>query len=250
MSASADGRLIAERRPHSLAMMDRQEARIVAWFPSVEQLYIDERARPLQRLIAIWLADVGVQRIHAGLVASRGSGALFVGQSGSGKSTSSIACLLDGFSYLGDDCVGLSTEPDGCFLGHGIYGSGLITPGHMARFPELASFCSPGNHSEEDKQVVSFTGMAEGRLERSVSIGVLILPRVVNAVDTTARRARASEAMLALAPSSMLYVPGGQRRSIDHLGRLVEQVPAYILELGSDVRQISRRVDELLEGHR
>jgi hypothetical protein len=247
MSASQDGRFIAEYRPHCLAVADRHEGRIIAWIPSVEQLYLDERARPFQRMMAIWLADLGIQRIHAGLVAKRGRGALFVGRSGSGKSTSSIACLLDGFSYLGDDCVGISAEPDGSFAGYGIYGTGLIDPGHMARYPELAAFCAPGNHPEEDKQVVSFAGIAAGRLERKVTIGAVVLPRVIDAVDTTFRRAPAAEALLALAPSSILFVPGAGPRLINHLGGLVERVPAYRLELGWDVRQIAGRVDELLE---
>jgi hypothetical protein len=227
--------------------VDRHKHQIIAGITNVDHLYIDERARPFQRMMAIWLADIGVQRVHAALVAKRGRGVLFVGRSGSGKSTSSIACLLDGFSYLGDDCVGLSAMPEGSFAGHGIYASGLIDPGHMARFPELAAFCAPANHPEEDKQVVSFADLAPGRLERRVTIGAVVLPRVVDAAETAFYRAPAAEALLALAPSSILYVPGAGPRLIDTLGGLVERVPAYRLELGRDIRQISGRVDELLQ---
>jgi hypothetical protein len=247
MSVSQDGRFIAEYRPHSRAVADRHECRIIFWMPSVDCLYIDERARPFQRMMAIWLADVGVRFVHAGLVAKHGRGALFVGRSGSGKSTSSIACLLDGFSYLGDDCVGVSAEPDGSFAGHGLYGAGLIDTAHMARYPELESFCALGNHPEEDKRVVSFAGLAAGRLERKVTIGAVVLPRVVDAKDTTFRRASAREALLALAPTSLLYLPGAGPRSIDHLAGLVERTPAYWLDLGRDVSGIPRCVNELLE---
>lgn len=74
MSASADGRFIAECRPHSLAVADRHERRIVAGIPSVDHLYIDERARPFHPMIAVWLADAYAGGGAAGAGAGSGEG--------------------------------------------------------------------------------------------------------------------------------------------------------------------------------
>jgi hypothetical protein len=45
-----------------------------------------------------------------------------------------------------------------------------------------------------------------------------------------------------------LIVPlGGGREGLDRLQRLVQQVPVYWLELGTDLEQIPRRVEEILD---
>ncbi|MBK6348992.1 MAG: hypothetical protein IPF50_03935 [Proteobacteria bacterium] len=52
--------------------------------------------------------------------------------------------------------------------------------------------------------------------------------------------------MLALAPSSVLYLPAARPRAMDRLGALVESVPSFRLLLGRDVSRIPQRVKDLL----
>ena len=244
---SEDGSVVAEHRPHASALLQRQERRIVAWVSRAGRLHLDERARPFHKPLAVALADDGVQLIHAGLVQSEGRGGLFVGMGGSGKSTSTICCLLEGLPYLGDDFVGLAVNPGGGFAGYSLYCTALINPGHMRRYPLLEPACLPGHHVEEDKSVVYFGGSVGVRLANETSIDAIILPRVtVPREDTSFRPASMRDALLALAPSSLLFLPGGGPRAMDRLGDLVTRVPAYWLELGADVRQIAPRVRELL----
>jgi hypothetical protein len=246
MAASVDGHYVAENRPHSAAWLDRRARRIFAWVASSERLHLDERARPWHRVLAVALGDLGVQTIHAGLVAWQGRGALLVGKGGSGKSTASICCLLDGLDYLGDDFVGLAAAPDGGFVGHSLYSSALIGLGHMGGYPDLAAACRPGHYPDEEKSVVCFNGVDAARLGAEVAIRAVILPRVAGSADTAIRQAPARDALLALAPSSLLYLPGVGPRSMQRLGALVGGVPSYRLELGPDLRQIAPRVADLL----
>jgi hypothetical protein len=165
---------------------------------------------------------------------------------GSGKSTSTICCLLEDLCYLGDDFVGLAINPGGGFTGHSLYCTALINPGHMNRYPLLEPACRPGHHVDEDKAVVCFGNFEGVRLAKETSIDAIILPRVVPREDTSFRSASMRDALLALAPSSLLFLPGGGPRAMDRLADLVTRVPAYWLELGADVRQIAPRVRELL----
>lgn len=246
MSASADGCFVADHRPHSAAWLDRRARRVVAWVSCPKRLHLDERARPFHRSLAVCLGDLGIQFIHAGLVASARRGALFVGMGGSGKSTSAICCLLEGLSYLGDDFVGLAAGGDGTFTGHSLYSSALIGLAHMRRYPALQAACRPGHHEDEEKSVVCFSRLGTGRFARRVDIGAIVLPRVVAREETSFRPAAARDALIALAPSSLLYLPAVGPQAMQRLGALVARVPAFWLELGADVRQIAPQVRSLL----
>ena len=198
------------------------------------------------KTLAVCLGDLGVQLIHAGLVASHGRGGLFVGMGGSGKSTSTICCFLEGLPYLGDDFIGLAAGEDDSFVGYSLYSSALIHPGHMRLYPALVAACRPGHYADEEKSVVDFGRIGKGQLASEVGIDAIILPRVVRREDTDFRPASARDALLALAPSSLLLLPGGGPGAMNRLGDLVSRVPAYWLELGADVRQIAPQVRALL----
>ena len=246
MSVSEDLRFVAEQRPHSVHWFDRRANRALVWISALDRLCLDERARPFHRVLALRLLDFGVQLVHAGLVAWDHGGILFTGKGGSGKSTCSICCALGGASYLGDDFIGLEAERDGSFSGHSLYGTALISSAHMTRYPALATASAAGNYPDEEKSVVDITSLASVRLGASSTIRAIVLPRVATANDTMFRRVSAREALLALAPSSVLYLPGAGPRTMERLGALVERVPGYRLEMGRDMSQIPLRVREIL----
>jgi hypothetical protein len=246
MSASKDFRIVAEQRSHSAQWLDRRSQRAIVWVSALNRLCLDERARPFHKLLALRLADFGVQFVHAGLVAWDENGVLFTGKGGSGKSTCSLCCVLDGASYLGDDFIGLEAARDGSFSGHSLYGTALISPAHMTRYPALATACVPGNYPEEEKSVVELGRIAHGRLRAKTTVRAIVLPRVMGARESAFRRISAGEALLALAPSSILYLPGASPKAMERLGALVERVPSYRLELGHDLSQIPVRAKEIL----
>ncbi len=249
LSASEDRRYVAEERPHSMGWLDRKTGRAIVWVSSVRRLHLDERARPFHRFLALRLQDRGIQFIHAGLVSWEGGGALFTGRGGSGKSTASISCVLDGFQYLGDDFIGLEAREDGSFVGHSLYGTAVIDLGHMGRFPALAGVSETGNYPFEPKSVAWLGELEDVRFEASTPIRAVVLPVVEAREDATvAAPASAREALLALAPSSVLYLPSAGTRAMDRLGALVEGVPSYRLRLGRDPARIPDRVRDILAG--
>lgn len=247
MTASEDRRFVAEQRPHGMTWLDRQSGRAIACVTSVKRLHLDERARPFHRAMSLRLGEEGVQFIHAGLSTWKGRGALFTGMGGSGKSTTSISCLLGGLGYLGDDFIGLEQVADRRFHGHSLYGAALINLPHMRRFPALVAASVPGNHPHEEKSVAWLGDVPGARFESTTSIDAIVLPKVrLDSDDSRYERASPRESLLALAPSSVLYLPAARPRAMDSLGALVESVPSYRLLLGRDVTRIPERVKELL----
>lgn len=245
---SADGRFLGQRLPYTVSCLDRDAGHIVAAIEWHDRMYIYERAKPLARPLLEWHNDRGIQVIHTGLVARDGKGVLLAGKSGSGKSTSSLACARAGFDYLSEDYAGLQNHEDGSFTGHSLYNSVFLETSHLARFPELMPYAITGRLPEEEKSVIILSQVFPERLARSVSIRALALLRVTDTPALDVRPAPKGEALLALGVSSLLQLPNRSlgSRGLDILARLVERVPCYRLEVGSDFAAIAHRVESLL----
>jgi hypothetical protein len=248
VTASADGRILVQERDSMKSAFDRHDGQIVSLAAGAELMPLTEHRCPLYLLLLLWHQDRGLPTVHAGLVARAGAGVLLGGPGGAGKSTTSLCCLLAGFQYLSDDYVALENISDGTFVGHGLYASAYLAPDHLERFPHLLPHAVEGTRPEEAKHAVLLADLFPDRLGRSATIRALVLPRVSRGRSTVVRPARKTEALLRLAPSSILQVPQANtgQRSFRHLSRLVESVPTFWLELGRDMEEIPQRVSEIL----
>lgn len=242
VSSSEDSHLVLHQRQSSLMLLDRKNSRIVGCVRGTDALFQDERARPFHLLLMIWLDDRSIHFIHSALVAEDGLGLLIAGRSGAGKTTSSISCLLSGFTFLSDDYVALGAGPDGKFVGHSLYATCLVD--HVNRFPELAPLAYEPNCGRETKSVVYLADNGSSQFAADTPLAALVLPKIVDRPDTVYYRARPVEAMMELAPSSLWLLPNAH--SLQKMAELVEKTPAYRLELGRDVGQIAPTLRRLI----
>lgn len=243
---SRDGRFLGQQLPNTLIFFDRRAKRIVGSMAWSDQVFLYERGKPLARLLVEWYKDQNVPVIHAGLVSRNGQGILFTGQAGSGKSTSTLACLCGGLKFLSEDYIGLQRLQDRSFMGHSLYNSVFLETDHLARFPDLVPYVIRGRLPYEEKSLIVLSQVFPKQLERVAPIRVLVLPRVVNESESRIRPATKGQALLALGPNSMLRLPSRGIAGFDMLAQLVEEVPTYWLELGHDLESVPRRVAELL----
>jgi hypothetical protein len=244
--ASGDGRFICYDTDTAVTWVDRRSGRVVGWRADGERLSVHERTRPIPFILPLTLQDRGMQLVHAGLVSVGSHGILFAGNNGAGKSTCSLLCLCAGLEYLSDDHVGLQEVDDGGFVGHSIYASSRLEPHHLARFPLLAPHGIPSDHPAENKSLVQLAEIFPRRMKRSVRVSALVLPKIVGGSSARLTPVSRAEALRTLAPSSLLMLPFMPARSgFDKLVRLVQAVPCYRLEMGSDLDAVPARVLEL-----
>ncbi|MGH7825145.1 MAG: hypothetical protein ACREQ7_08210 [Candidatus Binatia bacterium] len=243
---SPDQRFVGQRLPNTLTCLDRFAKHIVGSIAWSDRIFIYERAKPLARPLLEWHNDVKVQIIHAGMVAHSGRGVLFAGKSGSGKSTSSLACLSRGFNFLSEDYLGLEILTDGSLLGHSLYNSVFLESEHLKRFPELKAHVLRGGPAEE-KSVVILSDLFPDRLDRVAPITAVLLPRVVGGTEPRIYPAPKSQALLALGPSSLFQIPSRRTSGFEKLAQIVQQVPAYWLDLGGEINRIPHVVKAFME---
>jgi hypothetical protein len=233
----------------SRAILDRHARRIIGWTPSAGRLSLYERGKPFRVLLSVWLHDRGIQVVHAALVSKGGRGVLLPGRGGAGKSTSALACLLEGFRYLGDDYVGLERLGNGSFSGYSLYNSTWLEPDHLLRFPPLVPHAIRGVLSWERKRLIHLAEIFPEGMAHSAPIRLLALPQVVHRSTTRSRVASRAEAVLAMAPTSIFELtPRVGAEGFERLAALATRLPAHWLELGERLPEIPSRIDDLLAG--
>jgi hypothetical protein len=245
VTSSADSRIVASRDSETSLFLDRKEKRIIASFASARRMNNYDLSKPFNKILALWYRDMNIEIIHASMISKEGKGILFLGKGGSGKTTAALSCLNAGFNYLGDDHVGLSWK-DNSFTGHSLYASALIYANHLKRFPQLQKFEMKNNFNNDEKSIIYFSNGYLNKIDRYAEVTVLLLPKVGDSTHTNFRKAGKSETLLAIAPSSLRLQISPNQKGFDIISRLVDKIPAYWIELGSELDEIPDRVNEII----
>lgn len=246
LTASPDGRYVGFRYDDSLTLLDRRDQRMIGCRRSGSQLSRGECSKPFVVLLSIWYHDRGVQIFHAGLIARDGAGILIPGESGTGKSTTSLASASLGLEYLGDDFVGVERADGRGFRGHSIYGTACLAREGIARFAAIRPEAVQDGFPGEEKPILFLPEVFPDRLRRTVPIRAVALLRV-GVARTDVRKATRPEALRQFAASTLhTVVPRPGREALELIADLVERVPAYWLSLGSDPRDIPPSVERIL----
>jgi hypothetical protein len=244
---SPNGRWISRRKAHTWIAFDRHSRRIVGWIGDSARLSQYETGRPLHAQLLLWLQDLGILALHAGLVGRGEAGVLLAGPGGSGKSTVALTCAQAGFRYLADDYVGVDRDADGRCTGYSLYGSSHLDPAHLTRFPHLVPHAIPGAPPREDKSLVYIGDVSGLSMASAARVCAILLPRVARASGTSVVPASKIETLVRVAPTSLLMIPFATiAESFRRLSRLVEAVPTYWLDLGTDLQEIPIRVADLV----
>ena len=74
----------------------------------------------------------------------------------------------------------------------------------------------------------------------------ILIPRITGRSETTIEPASPAAALKALAPSTLLQLPGEGRETMARLSALARRVPAYTLNAGTGMGGIAESVEALL----
>ena len=239
-------RSVYQHGVNALHMFDAHRRIALYWVAGAGQIPYWGRSFPMRTILHWWTQGRALQLMHAGAVGGPSGGALIAGKSGSGKSTTTLACLDAGMLYAGDDYVLTRVEPEP--LVHSVYGTAKLAPDNLRRFPHLRQFVSNPDCLEEEKAMIFLKDVCPAQLARSFPVRALLLPRVTGRRDTAVRRATPIACLEALAPTTIFHLPGSGHDAFRKMSLLSRSVPGYILDAGTDLEQIPQAIRGLLEG--
>lgn len=227
-----------------LSAYSRDDSRGIYWWPAASELTYGDLAGGLRAIINWSMADRGLHFLHTAAVAQAGVAALIVGQSGSGKSSTALTCLLDGLDYLGDDhCL---VDPAGTPTVHAVYAAAKLHTGQLRRFPELeAHLVNPDRDPTEKGVAILYPHFAK-QLPLHLPVAALLVPVIGEALVSRIEPLSRGAALLALAPSTLLQMAAADRSGLGPMGELVRKVPCYRIVLGSDRSSIAAEIANLL----
>ena len=214
-------------------------------FTDIHDIPYWHKCSPLQFIFNLWMDERHHQYVHAGAIGYRDGGVLLVGKGGSGKSSTSLTCLDSPLLYAGDDyCLAVS-EPQPYV--YSLYNSAKLKGvADLERFPHLASLIENRDRLDTEKAILFLHQHYPEQVVQGFPIKAILVPKVTGSIDTFYRPISGAIALRALAPSTMFQLHSNKQRALQSMSNLVKQVPCYILELGTDMRQIPVVISTIL----
>lgn len=241
-----DGDTVGFTGDGMLWIVDLASGRAMRWVPSPADLPVWEAIRPLRFGLKTWAAREGGALLHAGAVGGRLGAALLVGPSGTGKSTTSLACLGHDLHVLADDyCISMTKEPGGRPSVCPTYLVGHLDNRSLELLPHLQARVT--GIGPRDKRLVPLDPLPEEALAVPLSAVCAIVrsPGAATSVEPISR----SEALRVLAPSTLLQIPGSPRETWNELTALIRHLQPYRLHVGN-IADVPHVLAELLGGAR
>ncbi len=191
-----------------------------------------------------WAAPTSLQPVHGGAVGWNGVGVLVVGNSGAGKSTTTLACLEAGMEYVADDYLVVDVATA---TAHSLYSTVKLEPENLERFPSLAPLVANADRLDEQKAIVRLNEHRGDRIVGSLRLCAMVMPHVTGERGSRLVPGSAAAALRVLAPTTSFHLPGYAREVVTKLGALVRSLPCYRLEAGTDLDGVVRTITELID---
>jgi hypothetical protein len=239
--------IIVQAHGRVVSVIDWREGKAYWLCRSPQEIPYLERAGPLRHLLCRWLGERDRYFAHAAAVGHAGSGALILGESGSGKSTTALTCLNAGLAYAGDDHCIVSINPEP--IVYSLFSAGKLDVAEWRSFPALVPAGDLSGRPPGEKGLFFLNTIPGLCLVRSLPIHAVLLARITDRTQTALFEVDPTQAFKSLVPSNALHFERERSQALKCFSALARQVPAYRLELGSDWSSTPAAISELLAKH-
>ena len=184
--------------------------------------------------------------LHAACVGAEGAGALLTGAGGSGKSTTTAACVLAGMATTGDDFVLVHPQPPP--RAHALFDTIKLDEVSLAALPSWRrAVANPARPGDQKARLHLGHARPDALARDGLALRAVLLPHVAGAARTRIAPASRAEALRALAPSTMFLLRGGAAAGMAKIGALLRALPAFRVALGTDPLEAAAAVAAFLE---
>jgi hypothetical protein len=230
-----------------LSVIDFARGRAHWWVRDAHNVPYYERAAPFRHIAQWWSTRRGGALLHAaGVALGEGAGArgvLIAGPSGSGKSSTALACLAAGLGFASDDYVLVdeATPPRARLL----YSTAKILRADLPRQRAWESHLL--NLARADEKPMMFVDrFAPQAICPSFEVDALVLPHVARGERTSFVPIGGAAMLRALAPSSMLLFPLAGARAFARMAELCTRLPCFRADLAEDANEVGHAFAQFL----
>jgi hypothetical protein len=225
----------------SLNLLDLERGEGVFWVQSADGLPYWTQASPFRTLLHWWMEKRGAQLVHAAAIGTSHGGVLITGRGGVGKSTTAIACLAAGFSYVGDDYVLLTRGET--VAAYNLYRSAKINPAEMGRFERFSPQLLGGNGTADEKAVM----FLDNGIVDALPLLAVLTPRFGHNLETWIEPVDQSLLLGAATYTTICQLPHAGQHTVDFIEEQLARLAGCRLVLGRDVDRVPAAIAQLLE---
>jgi hypothetical protein len=225
-----------------LNLYDEQRRAAVYWVAAPDVVPWWESSFPFRTILHWWAVPTSLQPLHAGCVGRHGRGVLVAGESGAGKSTTTLAALEAGLDYAGDDYVLVDTE---ACTAYSLYSTAKLATDNLERFPALVPLVANADRLDREKAMVFLHDHRPEHLAAELRLTSIVVPRVTGRPASRLEPTSPAAALRALAPTTSFHLPGYGREVFAKLTRLVRALPCHRLDAGTDLEELAAVVATL-----
>jgi len=242
-----EGRLIADFHNLGVLLMDGVQGRAEGYLINPETM----PANLIEYLFHLALIELlrhrGLYPIHAAALEKHGRGILISGNSGRGKTTSSLSLLRSGYRYLSDDhplIRDAGTHVDVLPFPTKIN----VTRATIELFPELADVPDHVPHPGSRKWSFHAEDRYPTLIGERCRPAMVLFPHVADVPHSHLELLSKRRALELLLPQTLLvFDPEVARREFEVLAKLARQVDCYRLHFGRDIFDLPNLLTPLLE---
>jgi hypothetical protein len=211
-------------------------------------LSIYDRATPFQSIIHWILEDAGWHMAHAAVIGYEGEGALLVGNSGSGKSTTALSCLVNpDMQYLCDDKCMLSLDPEP--RAFAIYNAVKLNHDVKDRFPFFNDMIvGTDEFAKKGKNLAFLYPELKDKMVTTLPISSILIPRIKSGIKHGISPASPADAFRVFGPSTSIWVPLSGPSNYRFLRSFTERIPCFYLDLAPDLQLNAKTMKDHLMG--
>ena len=196
------------------------------------------------------LSPLGFYDLHAAALIRDRIGYLFLGESGSGKSSAALSLVRQGWHYVSDDALLVRPSADGievlAFRKH-FY----LDPVLSHQFPEIAPHLKGSAMGDHTKRFLDVESVYPGRFRPSCSPRVLIYTQIVPQAESKLIPIDKTTALIKLMrqSASLFFKRQAVNVHLEAMKRLVSQSYSYELLAGLDLYEEPEKITDFLLGN-
>jgi hypothetical protein len=198
------------------------------------------KGSPLQAIFHVWLREKGMQLTHSACIANGKSGILLAGKGGSGKSTTVLACLAEGFATLGEDYVLLAPK-----CAYSVYQTAKWELYTRTLFPFYEAHITNPSTADQEKALVYYMDLFPSQILSSSPLHAVVSLQIGSSPRLQTSDLRTSLQSLLL--TTAMQLPHPHPRTSTLLHEQIKQLDHYHLVLGPDLKQNVSLLRSLLE---
>jgi len=184
---------------------------------------------PLQTILHVWMREKEMQLTHCAAITNKKSGILLAGKGGSGKSTTLLSCLQEGFDILGEDYVLLGQE-----RAHSVYQTAKWTPQTRKIFPSYESYIANPDVADREKALVYYKDIFPSQIALSSPIHAIVSLRIGSSPHL--EEGTIQNSLQSLLLSTAMQLPHPDPRTNSLLCSFAKPLAHYRLTLGPDLK--------------